>query len=275
LEVVITKDPEELAEFTADYMRRQILRKPNSVLGLATGSSPEKTYARLVRYHREEGLDFSKVTSFNLDEYIGLAPAHKQSYHYFMHDRLFNHVNIDEQNVFVPGGMAPDPQAFCTWYEEQIRVRGGIDLQLLGVGGDGHIAFNEPGSSLTSRTRVKTLTQETIRDNARLFFGEGKEDEVPRFAITMGVGTILEAKRLLLIAYGGRKARIVKALVEGPVTSAVTASALQLHPDATVVIDEEAASELERKEYYKWVWSQKAEYRRTLERLASAAEGPE
>jgi glucosamine-6-phosphate deaminase len=274
LEIVITKDPEELAEVTADIIRRQVLRKPNSVLGLATGSTPEKTYARLVRFHREEGLDFSKVTTFNLDEYIGLAPAHKQSYHFFMHDRLFNHVNIDEQNVFVPVGMAPDPQAFCTWYEDQIRTRGGIDLQLLGVGGDGHIAFNEPGSSLTSRTRVKTLTEETIRDNARLFFGEGNEAEVPRFAITMGVGTILEAKRLLLVAYGGRKARVVKSLIEGPVTSAVTASALQLHPDATVVIDEEAASELERKDYYKWVLAQKAEYRKTLERLASQVEGP-
>ena len=274
MEVVITKDAEELSEYTADFIRRQILRKPNCVLGLATGSSPEKTYARLVRYHREEGLDFSKVTTFNLDEYIGLPPAHKQSYHYFMHDRLFNHVNIDEQNVHVPVGMAPDPQAFCTWYEEQIRARGGIDLQLLGVGGDGHIAFNEPGSSLTSRTRVKTLTEETIRDNARLFFGEGKEDEVPRFAITMGVGTILESKRLLLIASGGRKARIVKSLIEGPVTSAVTASALQLHPDATVVIDEDAASELERKEYYKWVIAQKGEYRKTLERLQSAMDGP-
>jgi len=266
--------PEELAEAAADFIRRQILRKPDSVLGLATGSSPEKTYERLVRFHREEGLDFSKVTTFNLDEYIGLPAAHPQSYHYFMNDRLFNHINISRQNVYIPEGLAPDPAQFCTWYEKQIQECGGIDLQLLGVGGDGHIAFNEPGSSLHSRTRVKTLTQETIRDNARLFFGEGKEDEVPKFAITMGVGTIMEAKRLLLIAQGARKARIVKQFVEGPVTSAITASALQLHPDATIILDEEAASELEGRDYYKWVQSQKAEYRKTLERLASGSEGP-
>lgn len=260
MEVIVTKDRKELAEVAASIIREQMLRKPNSVLGLATGSTPEETYARLVRYHKEEGLDFSKITTFNLDEYVGLPPSHDQSYHYFMHDRLFNHVNINEENVHVPSGMAPDPQAFCEWYEDEMEKAGGVDLQLLGIGGDGHIAFNEPGSSLASRTRVKTLTEGTIKDNADLFFGKGQEHLVPKFAITMGVGTVLEAKKLLLIAFGKKKAKIVKAFVEGPVTSMVTASVLQLHPDAIVVIDEEAASELENKDYYKWVYSKKPEF---------------
>lgn len=264
MEVIVAKDRKELAEITAGIIRDQILRKPNSVLGLATGSTPEETYARLVRYHKEEGLSFAKVKSFNLDEYIGLPPSHDQSYYYFMHDRLFNHVDIAEENVHVPMGMAPDPEAFCTWYEDEIEKAGGIDLQLLGIGGDGHIAFNEPGSSLASRTRVKTLTEQTIKDNAELFFGKGQEHLVPKFAITMGVGTILEAKRLLLIAFGKRKAGIVKKFVEGPVTQQITASALQLHPDAIVVLDEEAAAELEHKDYYKWVYKQKAEYQKLV-----------
>jgi glucosamine-6-phosphate deaminase len=269
MEVIIAKDRKELAEVAAGIIRDQILRKPNSVLGLATGSTPEETYGRLIKYHKDEGLSFSKLVTFNLDEYIGLPPSHDQSYYYFMHDRLFNHVDINEENVHVPMGMAPDPDAFCTWYEDEIVKAGGIDLQLLGIGGDGHIAFNEPGSSLASRTRVKTLTEQTIKDNAELFFGKGKEDLVPKFAITMGVGTILEARKLLLIAFGKRKAAIVKQLIEGPVTSMVTASALQLHPDAIVVIDEEASAELEMKDYYKWVYKQKnAEYQKTLDRLA-------
>lgn len=268
MEVIIAKDRADLAEVTAGIIRDQILRKPNSILGLATGSTPEETYARLVRYHKEEGLDFSKITTFNLDEYIGLPPSHEQSYYYFMHDRLFNHVNVNEEKVHVPMGMTPDPQAFCAWYENEMEAAGGIDLQLLGIGGDGHIAFNEPGSSLASRTRVKTLTEQTIKDNAELFFGKGQEHLVPKFAITMGVGTILEARKLLLIAFGKRKAKIVKQFIEGPVSSMVTASALQLHPDAIVVLDEEAAAELEHRDYYKWVYGQREEYRKTLDRIA-------
>lgn len=267
MEVIIAKDKDGLAQIAASIIRDQIIRKPNSVLGLATGSTPEGTYARLVKYHKEEGLDFSKISTFNLDEYIGLPPSHDQSYYYFMHDRLFNHVNINEENVHVPAGMAPDPDAFCEWYEAEIERAGGIDLQLLGIGGDGHIAFNEPGSSLASRTRVKTLTEQTIKDNAELFFGKGQEHLVPKFAITMGVGTILEARKLLLIAYGKRKAAIVKAFIEGPVSSMVTASALQLHPDSIIVLDEEAAAELEHKDYYKWVNSQKDEYQKVLARI--------
>jgi len=267
MEIVIVKDRAELAQYAAGVFRRQLTAKPDSVLGLATGSTPEDTYALLVKAHKEEGLDFSGVTTFNLDEYLGLPREHDQSYFYFMHDRLFNHVNVKPENVNLPDGMAKDPEAACAAYEEKIKAVGGIDLQLLGVGGDGHIAFNEPGSSLASRTRVKTLTEQTIKDNASLFFN-GNEAEVPRFAITMGVGSILDARQLLLLATGDRKADVVKALIEGPVSSAVTASALQLHPKAIVVLDEAAASKLEHGEYYRWIQSQKDEYEKLRERLA-------
>lgn len=268
MEVIIVKDRVALAACAAGIIRKQIELKPDSVLGLATGSTPEDTYKLLVKAHQEDGLNFSGVTTFNLDEYLGLPRDHDQSYFWFMHDRLFNHVNVKPQSVNLPDGMAADPDAACAAYEDKIRAAGGIDLQLLGVGGDGHIAFNEPGSSLASRTRVKTLTEQTIKDNAQLFFN-GNEDEVPRFAITMGVGSILDAKQLLLLATGSRKADVVKALVEGPVTSAVTASALQLHPRATVIVDEEAASKLEHGDYYRWVQSQKGEYEKLKSRLGS------
>jgi glucosamine-6-phosphate deaminase len=262
------KDADELAETAAGIIRRQIERKPDSVLGLATGSTPEKTYRRLVSFHKEEGLDFSKLTTFNLDEYLGLPADHNQSYHWFMHHHLFNHVNVRPGSVHVPPGMPKDPDTAGATYDEMIRDAGGIDLQLLGVGSDGHIAFNEPGSSLASRTRVKTLTEQTIRDNARLFFN-GNEQEVPRFAITMGVASILDARELLLLASGEGKASVVKALVEGPVTSNITASALQLHPAATVLIDGAAASQLEHRSYYEWVSSQKSEYEKLKSRLAA------
>ena len=269
MEVIIVKDRAELASVAAGIIAGQVKAKPASVLGLATGSTPEDTYKLLVKAHREKGLDFSGVTTFNLDEYLGLPREHDQSYHWFMHDRLFNHLNIKPENVNLPEGLARDPEVACREYEEKIRAAGGIDLQLLGVGGDGHIAFNEPGSSLSSRTRVKTLTEQTIRDNAQLFFG-GNEAEVPRFAITMGVGSILDARQLLLLASGERKADVVKALVEGPVTTAVTASALQLHPKATVLIDEAAAAKLEHGDYYRWVQSQKGEYEKLRQRLAAS-----
>lgn len=255
MEVIITANPEEMSKLAATLIRRQILQKPNSVLGLATGSTPIPLYAELVRMHREEGLDFSKVKTFNLDEYLGLPPTHKQSYHYFMNEHLFSKVNVSPANVHVPYGHTEHVLEFCQWYEDEIAKAGGIDLQLLGIGADGHIAFNEPGSSLGSRTRLKTLTEQTIKDNARFF---DNPDEVPRFAITMGVGTILEAKEILLIADGQRKADIVAEFIEGPVTAQVTASALQLHRHVTVIIDEEAASKLKRADYYRWVYEQKS-----------------
>jgi glucosamine-6-phosphate deaminase len=254
MEVIITKDYNEMSALGARLIRQQLLRKPNSVLGLATGSTPIGLYKELIRLHQEEGLDFSQVVSFNLDEYLGLRPSHEQSYRYFMDVNLFNHINIRTGNIHVPYGHAQSVMDFCQWYEDQIVQAGGIDIQILGIGADGHIAFNEPGSSLGSRTRLKTLTQQTIDDNARFF---DKQEEVPRFAITMGVGTILEAKKIILLANGRKKAGIIGEAIEGPITSQVTASALQLHRDTVVILDAEAGSKLERADYYRWVHEQK------------------
>ena len=255
MEVIITKDYEEMSQLAAKMIAQQVMHKPTSVLGLATGSTPVGTYKELVHMHTKEGLDFSKVTTFNLDEYVGLPPSHDQSYRYFMDENLFKHINVPKGSIHVPYGHADSVLDFCKWYEDEIVRFGGIDIQLLGIGGDGHIAFNEPGSSLGSRTRLKTLTQETIDDNAR-FFANPKD--VPRFAITMGVGTILEAKKIIMLANGPKKADIVAEAIEGPVTSQISASALQLHRDVVVILDAEAGAKLKRADYYKWVYEQKA-----------------
>ncbi len=254
MEVIITRTPEEMSALAGDLVEQQLLRRPNSVLGLATGSTPVSTYKELIRMHKEQGLDFSQVITFNLDEYLGLPPSHDQSYRYFMDQNLFKHINIPPGNIHVPYGHADSVLDFCEWYENEIKRAGGIDLQILGIGGDGHIAFNEPGSSLGSRTRLKTLTQQTIEDNARFF---KSMDEVPRFAITMGVGTILEARKILMLANGSKKAAIIAEAIEGPVTSQVTASALQLHRDVVVLVDEAAGSKLKRADYYRWIFEQK------------------
>ncbi|MDG5814670.1 glucosamine-6-phosphate deaminase [Chitinispirillales bacterium ANBcel5] len=250
MEIIITSDYEDMSRVSAEYIAREIKNKHDLVLGLATGDTPIGTYKHLINLHNEEGLDFSKVKSFNLDEYVGLAPLHVNSYNYFMRENFFKHVNINQENVFVPQGHIDDPEQFSFWYESQIQKAGGIDLQVLGIGRDGHIGFNEPGSSFASRTRVKALYKQTIEDNARFF---NHIDEVPRFAVTMGIGTILESRKILLIANGRSKADVVAQFIEGPVTSQVTASALQLHCYATVILDEDAASKLTRKEYYNWV----------------------
>lgn len=248
MRVMICKNYDEMSKEAAKIIAKQMKNKPNSVMGFATGGTPVGTYKELIRMHKEKVLDFSKLTTFNLDEYYGLGPDHHQSYHYFMFDNLFNQVSIDPKKVRIPDGRAKDVKAFCERYEEEIRKAGGIDLQLLGIGRDGHIAFNEPGSSLAARTQLVALAEETIEDNARYF---DKKDDVPRFAISMGCGTIMEARKLLLLANGEGKADAVAALIEGPITSQITASVLQMHPDATVIIDEAAASKLKRKEYYK------------------------
>ncbi|MCA9176495.1 MAG: glucosamine-6-phosphate deaminase [Planctomycetales bacterium] len=247
MRVVVLPDQQAVAERGARIVASLVRSKPNCVLGLATGSTPLGVYRELIRMHAEEDLDFSLVTTFNLDEYVGLGPGHPQSYRYFMQSNFFDHVNVQPGRTHVPDGRALDFEAYCESYERRIADAGGIDLQLLGIGADGHIAFNEPGSSLGSRTRLKTLTKETVDDNARFF---DNPDEVPRLAVTMGVGTILESKRCLLLAIGDHKARAIRSMVEGPVTSQITASALQLHRDVTVVVDESAASWLERREYY-------------------------
>ena len=247
MRVIIVTDGEAVARRGAAIVAALVRRKPNAVLGLATGGTPLGVYRELIRLHQDEGLDFSQVTTFNLDEYVGLGPSHPQSYRYFMQTHLFDHVNLDPQRTFVPDGRALDFDAYCDQYERQIEQAGGIDLQILGIGRDGHIAFNEPGSSLGSRTRLKTLAVETVRDNARFF---DNQDQVPRLAVTMGVGTILESKSCLLLALGEEKARAIRSTVEGPVTSQVTASALQLHRDVSVLVDEPAAGGLERRAYY-------------------------
>jgi len=245
--VIIELDAElasrRCARFVADLVRKE----PNCVLGLATGSTPLLTYRELIRMHKEEGLDFSQVTTFNLDEYVGLSSVHPQSYRQFMQVNLFDHLNINPNGTNIPDGRALDFEAHCRQYEQRIHDAGGIDLQILGIGSDGHIAFNEPGSSLGSRTRLKTLTSETIRDNARFF---GGEDKVPRLAVTMGVGTILESRRCILLAFGAHKAAAIRDTVEGSVTAQVTASALQLHREVVCICDEAAAGLLVRRAYY-------------------------
>lgn len=250
MRVIVEKDYEGVSRRAARFVAELVRRKPTCILGLATGGTVLGMYNELIRLYRETGLDFSQATSFNLDEYVGLAPAHPQSYRYFMQTNLFDHLNIDIRNTHVPDGRALDFEVYCAQYEKMIREVGGIDLQVLGIGSDGHIAFNEPGSSLGSRTRLKTLTEETVRDNARFF---GGVEQVPSLAVTMGVGTILESRQCLLLATGPHKAKAVRDTIEGPVTAQVTASALQLHRDVIVVLDEEAARLLERRDYYRAV----------------------
>ncbi|MCA9268207.1 MAG: glucosamine-6-phosphate deaminase [Planctomycetales bacterium] len=247
MRVIILRDAASASTRAAAIIAQLIRKRPSAVLGLATGSTPLAAYGELIRLHREEALDFSHVVTFNLDEYVGLPPNHPQSYRHFMQANLFGLINIDPANTHVPDGLAGDFEEYCLRYEKMIDDAGGIDLQLLGIGSDGHIAFNEPGSSLGSRTRLKTLAPETIRDNARFF---GSADAVPRLAVTMGVGTILDSRQCLLLAYGESKAEAIAQAVEGPVTAQVTASALQLHRDVTVIVDEAAASMLKRRAYY-------------------------
>ncbi len=250
MRVIIEPDGLRVSRRAATIVAQLVRRKPRCVLGLATGSTPQGTYGELIRMHQQEGLDFSQVVTFNLDEYVGLGPDHPQSYRYFMQQSLFKGINIKRENTHIPDGLATRYESYCEQYEQQIRDLGGIDLQILGIGTDGHIAFNEPGSSLGSRTRLKSLTSETVRDNARFF---GSEERVPRLAVTVGVGTILESRRCLLLALGAAKARAIRDTVEGPVTAQVTASALQLHREVLVIVDEAAASQLQRHSYYEEV----------------------
>jgi len=243
MEVIIKDNYEELSKFAAQFIAEQINKNPDTVLGLATGSTPLGTYKELINLHKENKVDFSQVVSFNLDEYVGLPIEHSQSYYYFMNENFFKHINIKPENWYLPDGMAEDIPQTCKEYEKKIKEHGGIDIQLLGIGGNGHIAFNEPGSSLASRTRVKTLTEKTIKDNSRFF---KSIDEVPRYAITMGNGTIMDSKAILLLASGDNKSDAIVKTVEGPITSMVPASIVQLHPRTIIAIDRDAASKLTR-----------------------------
>ncbi len=261
MKVVILKDAAEVAKYGADIFIKQIKRKPDSVLGLATGSTPVALYKELISAYQEGRVSFKNVNSFNLDEYLGLPGTHPQSYRYFMNQQLFDHIDIDKGQTAVPPGDAEDPFSACERYENNIKQKGGIDIQLLGIGRNGHIGFNEPSSSLMSRTRVKTLTRATIDDNARFF---GPDEYQPHLSITMGIGTILESKKVVLLATGANKAEAIKATVEGPLTAACPASALQMHEHVVLVIDEAAASQLADVDFYKHI---EVENQKLLERL--------
>ena len=226
------------AEAAATLIASQIMSKPNTVLGLPTGSTPVLTYCELIRMNREGVVDFSNVTTFNLDEYVGLDGDHPQSYRYFMNDNLFNHINIDKANTHVPSGMG-DVQANAVEYENAIAKAGGIDLQFMGIGRNGHIGFNEPADSYTDGTSIIELTESTIDANKRFF---DSADEVPRKAISMGVGTIMRARKCLLIATGADKAEAVRTLVKGKISPNLPASALRMHANAIIVLDAAAAS---------------------------------
>jgi glucosamine-6-phosphate deaminase len=253
MEIIIQSTPEAATAVAARVIRSLLREKPDAVLGLATGSTPLRLYSELV----EMQLDWSRVRTFNLDEYVGLAPDCAQSYHYYMWENLFRHTNISRENVHIPNGMARDIPRACAWYEDRIREAGGIDLQVLGIGTDGHIGFNEPTSSLVSRTRIKTLTVQTRRDNARFFTSEA---EVPHHVLTMGIGTVMEAKQCLLLGLGENKAQAIAEAVEGPITANNPASALQMHPVVKVCLDEPAASRLKRADYYRWAYENKPEW---------------
>ena len=255
MEIIIQPTAEAATSVAARVIARLLQEKANAVIGLATGSTPLLLYRALI----DMKLDWSRVTTFNLDEYIGLPKEHPQSYYSFMWENLFRHVNVRPENVHIPDGLAQDVPGFCADYEARIRAVGGIDLQLLGIGSDGHIGFNEPSSSLASRTRIKTLTQRTRADNARFF---ASADEVPSHVITMGIGTIMEARTNLLLAFGAKKAQALAEAAEGPVTAMNPASALQLHPDTRVCLDEAAATQLKRADYYRWVFANKPQWQR-------------
>lgn len=257
MQVVIRPTAAEALRLAACVMEKTIREKPHCTLGLATGRTMEGLYALLVRMHREEGLDFSLCRTFNLDEYIGLPPASENSYRFYMDRHLFRHVNIDPRNTHLPNGLDQDTKKTCAEYEQCILDHGGIDLQLLGIGRSGHIGFNEPLSALRSRTRDKALTPLTIRENSTQF---KDPSQMPKRAITMGVGTILECRRLLLLVMGGDKAAVLAKAVEGPVTAMISASAIQLHPQCTVICDSEAASCLKETEYYNWIFENEAEW---------------
>lgn len=239
MRVIITVDYDEMSKRAAEIVKKQIKEKPNSVLGLATGSTPLGMYKYLIEMYKKGEIDFSNVVTFNLDEYVGLSPDHPQSYHYFMYENFFNHVNIKKENIHIPNGVAEDLEEECERYEKEIEKAGGIDLQILGIGVNGHIGFNEPDESIDTKTHVVTLTEDTINANKRFF---KNADEVPRKAITMGLGSIMKARKIVLLASGKSKARAIKETIKGKLTTKVPATVLALHPGVTIIIDKEAAS---------------------------------
>lgn len=243
MRIIIAKDYEEMSRRAAKIVAGQIFLKPNSVIGLATGSTPLLMYKELVNIHWSDGLDFSEITTFNLDEYIGLPADNINSYHYYMNDNLFSHVNMRKENIFIPNGMTSDIERECREFERGIAEKGGIDLQVLGIGNNGHIGFNEPDIKFEATTHEVKLDEETIQANARFF---DNIDEVPKYAISMGIKTIMHARKILLLANGHSKAEALSKALYGGITPEIPASILQLHLDVTVVVDEECASFLKR-----------------------------
>ncbi|MBF0410229.1 MAG: glucosamine-6-phosphate deaminase [Candidatus Riflebacteria bacterium] len=259
MEVIIKDCAENASNLAAKIISGFIKKKPDTVLGLATGSTPLLVYKELIRLHKNEGLSFRNVTTFNLDEYAGLSPENPSSFSSYMKDNFFRHIDIPSLSTHIPDGYTKDLQSSCEEYEKKIAASGGIDLQLLGIGEDGHLAFNEPSSSLASRTRIKTLSEVTIKANASAF---GGADKVPRHVITMGTGNILESKYCLLLAFGAKKASAVKNMVEGAVSASCPASALQLHRHAVIILDKPAAELLQNKDYYNYVYQNKPDWQR-------------
>lgn len=241
MKIIPSKDYNDMSRKAANIISAQIIMKPNCVLGLATGSTPIGTYAQLVEWYQKGDLDFAEVVTVNLDEYKGLDRDNEQSYYYFMNDKLFSKVNIDLNNTFLPDGMEPDSQKACADYNKVIAQTGGVDLQLLGLGHNGHIGFNEPGMAFEAETHCVNLTESTMKANQRFF---ASKDDVPRQAYTMGIKTIMQAKKILVVVSGADKAAIVKEAFFGPITPKVQASVLQLHNDVTIVADEAALSQI-------------------------------
>ena len=242
MRIIRAKDYKDMSRKAANIISAQVILKPDSVLGLATGSSPIGTYEQLVKWYEKGDLDFADVTTVNLDEYYGMKPENDQSYHYFMHDHFFDHVNIDPSRINLPNGMEPDEKKECARYDAVLRSVGDVDIQLLGIGRNGHIGFNEPSDHFVKETHVVDLTESTIEANARFF---ASADDVPKQALTMGIGCIMAARRILLIASGADKADAIYKTVCGPITPECPASILQLHPDVVLVCDEAALSKLE------------------------------
>jgi glucosamine-6-phosphate deaminase len=248
MRIIIKKDPAQAGEWIASYIIEKIKkaskeRKTPFVLGLPTGSSPIPVYRELIKAYKARKISFKNVVTFNMDEYVGLPETHTESYHYFMHDNLFRHIDIPKENINILNGNAKDLEKECARYEKKILSVGGIDLFLGGIGPDGHIAFNEPGSSLASRTRIKSLTYDTIVANSRFF--DGDLNKVPKQALTVGVGTVMDAREVILIVTGFNKARALKEVVEGGISHMWTASILQMHPKGIIVCDEPATMELQ------------------------------
>lgn len=239
MKILIVKDYNEMSRKAANIVASQIILKPDSVIGLATGDTPKGMYKELVKLYEDDDIDFAQVKTFNLDEYYGLDKENPESYHYYMMENLFKHVNIKEENINVPNGMAESIEKECEGYERRIEEAGGIDLQVLGIGRNGHIGFNEPDLKFEAKTHLVKLDEDTIKANSRFF---DSIEEVPKLAISMGIKTIMHARKIILLASGKEKAEAIYRTVNGKITPEVPASVLQLHPDVTLIVDKEAAS---------------------------------